>query len=483
MYQALHLLESSSPSYTDSADLVVRKQRDLLAERFKEDFRRIVREGPTAKLGAATTLLSTGRRRWNTIGRELAPELVELTKNKDAKIRQEAARCLGKVVPDPKIAVPALRAMLVSGPAPERRAAAEALNDLVRGASEVITYTGWQQPSDVSGFVQTASAVMPVAGSVLEDTDNQVRKSAVTALISAAEIAATAVPGRQADNRFGNEDDPEREFQNVRKALWPLVEELDKQITKLIPILKDKDREGVVAVDRALEAMAEARLWLLQRASNGESARQPNNEKRFANPFQSLRTAAAPLAEQLSDQDVRIRLAALYALETVETVGAPAAQAVIKSLKDADPFVRWAAVRALGKMAPETDKAVPALAGLLNDPNGDVQLTALAALARFGSAAKAAVPALREAIQRKDAAWRMQVINVLGSIGKDASPAIPELVKSLSAAEPEVRAAAARTLGKIDPRSAAAEEALRKALQDPDSDVRQAASEALLNMK
>jgi HEAT repeat protein len=483
MFRALQLQDWRSSEETPLRASVQHKERDLLGERFKKEFRRIVRQGPTPSLEAAIALLSTGTREGARIGRDLTPDLIELTKSKDAAIREQAARCLGKVFPDPSIVVPALQAVLASGTVPERRAAAKALGDLVRRASEDISYSSGGQEEDLSDFVRTGIAVVPAAGGALNDAERDVREVAAVTLAATAANVARAIPERVREVWPGS-GDPEKEFQDARKALRPLAESLEKQTTKFILLLKDRDRGVCLAADGALEAMAEARLRLLQRAPNSEFDRPPKNQKPFSDPFQSLRTAVAPLAEQLSDQDVRIRLAALYVLETLESEATSAAQAVMKSLKDSDPFVRWGAVRALGKMAPvEPENAVPALAGLLNDPNGDVQITALAALARFGAAGKAAVPALREVIKRKDVAWRVQVINVCGSIGKEATPALADLIASLSAPQPEVRAAAARALGKIAPHSPLAEEALRKALNDPDSEVREAAGNALLGGK
>jgi HEAT repeat protein len=474
IYEALQLQEWRAGDESSSLSLMLRKQRELLIERFREEFRRIVREGQPASRQAAIALLGTGRWEGAMIGRALTADLIELTKNKDQAAREQAARCLGKVFPDPKVAIPPLEAMLMSASMPERRAAAQALEDLVRGAS-------WQEQTDRGRLLRMASAVVPVAGSALGDRDGDVRKSAAASLASTAELAARAVPNRLEEIPYENRD-PEKEFQEARREVRPLAESLDKQTAKLILLLKDKDRGVCLAADRALEAMAETRSRLLQRCAEFPAARVgAKKEQPFTDPFQSLLQAAGPVAKQLSDQDVRVRLAALYVLETLESEAAPAARAVIKSLQDSDPFVRWAAVRTLGKMAPvEAEKAVPVLAGLLNDPNGDVQVTTLAALVRFGAAAKPAVATLRDAVKRKDAAWRVQVINALGSIGKDAAAAIPELIVGLTAREPEIRTAAARALGKIGPHSAESEQALRKALDDSDPEVRQAASEAIL---
>jgi len=196
---------------------------------------------------------------------------------------------------------------------------------------------------------------------------------------------------------------------------------------------------------------------------------------------EGLRVALPGLIKELSHKEVRVRLATLYVLETMEAESAPAAGAVADALKDGDAFVRWGAARVLGKMAPlQADKAVPGLAGVVADANGDVRSTALAALPRYGRAAKAAIPALRRVLNQGDGSARMLAIQALAAMGPEAEPALTELVAALSATETDIRAAAAQALGKIGPAARPAEDALRKALNDPGRQVRQAAGDALL---
>src|SRR5262249_49018940 len=64
---------------------------------------------------------------------------------------------------------------------------------------------------------------------------------------------------------------------------------------------------------------------------------------------------AAVLAKKLSAEDVRARLACLYALESLEAGAAPAGKALVKALKDDNAYVRWGAVRVLGKLPPRED--------------------------------------------------------------------------------------------------------------------------------
>jgi len=189
------------------------------------------------------------------------------------------------------------------------------------------------------------------------------------------------------------------------------------------------------------------------------------------------------LKTSLADDEVRVRLAALYILETLDDAAAPAVAEVAKAVKDKNGFVRWGAARVLNNMAPQMpDKAVPALAEALSDDNKTVRLTAVAALQRYGPKATAAVKSLGKASGDPEPRMRIGVINALALIGVKARPESGALVQALKTDKtPEVRAAAAKALGRLERFDAEAVKALRAALRDADAAVRQAASDTLLD--
>src|SRR5207249_4803793 len=119
----------------------------------------------------------------------------------------------------------------------------------------------------------------------------------------------------------------------------------------------------------------------------------------------------------LSHASVEVKLAMLYALETLEQDAAPAAAAVAKALDDANPFVRWGAARALGRMAGFQGKdvavAVTALGKHLGDNNTRVRTASAAALKLYGSAAKGAIQELTAAVAKGegDAELHQQAMN------------------------------------------------------------------------
>jgi HEAT repeat protein len=253
---------------------------------------------------------------------------------------------------------------------------------------------------------------------------------------------------------------------------------LKEQAPNLARRLENADLGALLAANEALEAIAEARLRSRILRGSEKSPKEKPIDELLA---EGLRSALPGLAKELSNKEVRVRLAALYVLETLETEASPAVASVVLALKDSNSFVRWAAVRTLDRAGPlEASKAVPGLAGMIDDRSGDVRGSALHALARYGPAGKAAVPALARALAAPDAETRVLSAQALGAIGPDAAPAVLALTKALAAPETEARAAAAQALGKIGPAALSATAALQKALNDPDRDVRDAATGALL---
>src|SRR5262249_54467263 len=70
-------------------------------------------------------------RSWRGFAVSLTPLLVRLCRDREAAVRAAAARALGRVQPDPAVATAALKTILARDEVGPRRAAAEALSDLV----------------------------------------------------------------------------------------------------------------------------------------------------------------------------------------------------------------------------------------------------------------------------------------------------------------------------------------------------------------
>jgi HEAT repeat protein len=464
------------------------KKKALLAQRFMLAIQKVLKSGcPTSRL-AALSMLSE----WEDsgglpgvkgmLGRNCGPDLVEMIHQAEtSQLRVAAARALGRILPEPHIAVPALNNLLKSPEVKERRAAAEALGNILQEASRMVELRSYDSLEAArTDVLRAGCAVLPVVGHGLKDSDHKVRILCAEAIRQSALALPKLVP--KLESIAPKADSPDfaeflKELDNLRKNLKPFVQALSEQSLKLSMHLNDSDSATCLTFNQALEAVASCRLHLRLIGKNDAAP----TEQLDCLLADALRSAPPALAKALSHQEIRIRLAALYALETLETDATPAASAVVEALKDENSFVRWGAVRTLGNMAPlEPAKAVPGLAGMVNDANRDVRGTALVALRHYGPAAKAAVPALSRTVNQGDVETRRLAIEAIAAIGPNAGEAVPVLIAALIDPQTEIRLAAAEALAQLGPAARLADKALLKSLNDPDRDVRIAAAEALL---
>lgn len=479
--------------------------RKDLAVRFEKSVRQLLDQGnDDQKLAAVTLLGEVGvnvRGVGNRAGlfRDLTPNLTKQMESPSAPLREAAAQALGKINPEPGPATTALGKVLTKDEVGVRRSAAGALADLVKvvtGLAKGRSTTGVDATSEEA--FRMAQAVVPVAGQGLNDGDALVRRTCLQALDRSASSILELVadprnplefppPGRKAGaDEFADMAAYRKQVEEERALLMPLARFLQDQVRAILKALDDADPALALMASQVLETMSSARLKLRHKAASVPAAvRGAGTAPLDEDPLlKGLRAAVPLLAKKLTHSDVRLRLAALYVLETMEGEAVEAAPALVKALEDVDSFVRWGAVRALGKMAPRAAaQAVPALAKRLNDDNRDVRITAAAALERYGPAAKSAVPALSKAVGHKEVEMRTWAIRALAAIGPEAQGAVPVLITALGDPETSVRTASAKALGKLGASARSAVEPLRKALKDSDEDVRQAASNSLLMIK
>ena len=464
---------------------------------------------------------------WRGYAHRFTPLLVKLTRDPSPQVRLVAARALGKINPDVKEAVPALKAMLENGSLAERRAAAEGLASMMREIN-ILQKKGRTQsgvdarPEEV---LEVATAVTPVAGLGVDDQDVAVRNLSLATLQDAAAALTSLIPEPFESKEVPPKNEPLTEFQATRvrllaqqireneQALAPLTKLLAAQGERLAREVNDADPQARLLARRVLEYIAQARQRMRHRWESlpdirnlprpGASAQlRPNatgevivltaaqQTEKSGSPadegllLKAVKPSLATIAKQLRDPNPVNRRAAIDFLEMLEDAAAPAVPALVGALSDPDVFVRWSAARTLGRINAEAGApAVPALARSLSDPDIDVRLTAAATLEGYGSGARAAIPALATAVAKGDSDVRRAAMYALQAVGPEASrAATPYLMASLRNDDPRVRRTAAETLGSFGPQARNAVPALRRALQDEDADVRQAASDALLNI-
>jgi HEAT repeat protein len=443
----------------------------------------------------------------NSLGRGLSPLLVALINNdKNApRVRQEAARALGKVNPEPVLAVSALQELLKSPNVVNQRAAAEALSTLVTTIYQLQrkgkAQTGVE--AEKKDVVAVGKEVVGAAGTCLAKSDAQVRRFGADAIYQTATalnnlisspIEAGILPPRHRDKWTEREKQDvalaRKIFEMEAELFQPLLEALQGQGKAVADTLSDPDSGARVLARRALELLGSARLRILRRDDSvpptpGEPAPKVGDK----GPTDPLALAIKPglmvIAKRGLDQDIRVRRATLDFLEALEDGAAPAVDVLAVALADPDRFIRWAAARTLGKVGPiAPELTVPPLAKLLG-PNEDADVREAVAdtLRHYGPYAKEALPALIAIMNNGDAATREAVIRAVISVGgPEASEAIPALRVALKSDNANVRRVAADALGNLGGRAMAAIDDLRDRLMDDDMDVRTAASEAILNI-
>jgi HEAT repeat protein len=467
----------ASPAQVD------RSARAQVVERLSKSLRSALASGDATDRAAALTMLGEiGSKIRGTdnkgFARSFTAEAAKLAKDRDVQVQVATARALGKINPEPTVAAEALKSLLENAEVLARRAAAGALSNWIQQFGSVRQQ--WQMgqtpmPPDLSAVVPTCALIVSLAAKALCDSDSEVRQLSCQAIREATTTLTGFIPP-VSDQPALNRDE---QVVDVSK----LLEALSTHEAALIPLLDDANLDVCLAAGKSLEALAGARRMLMDRAKTRlVAARNGGSDTSGAGALDKGLEAAVPvLGKKLAHADVRIRLAALYVLETLEQAAAPVAEEVVKALRDSNSFVRWGACRTLGKIAPlEPDKAVPGLAPLLEDDNWDVRITAAAALERYGPAAKAAAPALAKAVNRGKPEIRLWVIRAVVAVGPEARPAVPALVTALADPDERIRAAAAKALGKFRPHAPAALDALRKGLGDSAADVREAASDSVL---
>ncbi|MBY0528115.1 MAG: HEAT repeat domain-containing protein [Gemmataceae bacterium] len=465
------------------------------------------------------------------LGRQFGPELALAMRDPSPLVRAAAARAMGKINPEPKLATQALGELLTSGDAPERLAAGEGLAGMVQTMlllNKGTRNTGVEAtPEDMA---QVNLSVVTVGGKGLSDADPAVRQACLEAVRWSAMLVIALVPDAQRGPEFpppGRKPTEEelkeieayrRAVEAERRTVLPIFRALNAQVPAIVRQLSDPRMDIRILAAHALEQMAVAEQALTRKAESVPQVDRPKGDARqrgreprshghgvvqvsapvtvaqaekpkdaFADdPLrQGLLDALPALAVRaVRDPSARVRLAAIDAIEPLGPQAAPVVLTLVRATTDPSLFVRWASARVIGKIGVVDDEVtaatVPALVRLLCDPDLDVELAAINALAQYGAAAAGAVPALTQAVNGGDAERRTTAIHALQSIGNDAEPAIPALALALGYDDTRVRKAAAEALGQFGTLAKAAIPALEKAIKDFDPEVRKAAGDALL---
>ncbi len=417
--------------------------------------------------------------------RPIAARLIDL----DLKVRQEAARELGRLGP----------------------ASASAVADLLTAMREPA-----MQPPVSEALARIGPAALPRLVAALDDADPFYRVAALRAIWEITDPGRSGSAGRD-DGRpvrvpdqpalFGKlavqlgKDRPDQLRLASAEVIARLVARPDAElgpsasmvVKALVESLAEPAKGTQAADARALAAIGRPALPALLTALNDKRmpARMGAAEAlglmgpRTGQPApvaaNELERAVPILIAWLDHEQWRLRLAAAQALGAMGPAAKPAVPKLVQIAwftnrpkveagddpESAGPFWAWqAAERALIRLGPVSAAAAPVLVEVLKDRGSERRVAAVETLAAIGPASAPAAPKLLELV--RDPTWPLPAlaIEALANTGPAAVGAAVELLKD---PDEQLAASGAEVVRRIGPQSAVATEALVARLNGPAS--------------
>ena len=511
------------------------RARGVLAKRFVREVRRVLEKGDPISRAAAAGLVgdtaALARERdtqsdaVQSALEDLAKDLVQATKDPDERVRLQAIRSLGRVqTKSASSTVAPLGELFAGSSLAERRAAAGALDNLVRILPEVkktltsAGITGAGPAVEREDRIQISQAITQAARKGLADADVEVRRLCANSLFQTAVLLydSDLIAPVRLDIELPPEDRPlteaerneiERLRRSVvaeRKELAPLLNAFRDLAPALASAATDKDPTVRALVIRTLEELGNARQKLLLRAAsvpeyttkpggnkaddkkkNGEKPKDDGDKKEDGKKEEDedagLDSADGIRYAAANGQNLphfRLPPGEDPLLEGLEKT----LRALAEALNDPKAQVRLAAVDTLETLGDDAAPAAPHPAWALTDPDRFVRRAAARTLGRMSpekaNAAKV-VPNLIRMLDDPDLDLRLIAAQSLERYGPAAKTAVPALAKSTAKGDPEIRRAAIRALIGVGTDAAPAIPDIGGALSNSDVRVRRAAAEAL----
>ncbi|HMF14215.1 MAG TPA: HEAT repeat domain-containing protein, partial [Gemmataceae bacterium] len=459
---------------------------------------------------------------------ELAKDLVRVTRDPDEHVRLQAIHSLGRIQSRSAATTGTPLGTLFDSQSTlaDRRAAGEALNNLVRILPQVrktattLGITGSGYAVEREDRIAISQAVITIAKKGLADSDSEVRRLCADTLLQTALLLSDSdliapvrpdieVPpeGRPLSEAERKEIARLREsVEAERKELRPLLAAFRDLAPNLATAAGDRDPSVRVLVIRALEELGNARQKLLWRAASvpeftaAPSGKQNGDDqkKKEESPKKDANERKDNGQEDgLDDTRADSGAAIRYAAENVQRLPQfrlPAGddplleglqktlRALAEALNDPKPQVRLAAVDTLETMGDDAAPAAPHLAWALSDPDRFVRWAAARTLGHMSpekAGADKVVPNLIRMLDDPDLDLRVTAAQSLERYGPDAKAAVPALAKSTGKGDPEIRRAAIRALTGIGTSAVPAIPNIATALSHPDVRLRRTAADSL----
>ncbi|MBI2805043.1 MAG: hypothetical protein HYX68_08680 [Planctomycetes bacterium] len=447
--------------------------------------------------------------------RAVTDVVITLAREKgDLAVQQSALHALGKITPDPALAIPVLREAITRdinlGP---RRLAAYALVDLVKNSRTL----------QRGERLDTIDLVVATAALGLENADERTRGYCLQAIDESAQALVDFILSPEEPLTF----EPKKGERKIRKDVRKILQSCQAVTPGLLNALHAREIKIRLSALKTLDHIAQVRVKLLQAfqvaPDMDEDRGQVFKDLDVPDPFASIvdrdpkNRTWEKVADLLDEQDARLRRGAIGLFEVLAEQAEPAAARIVKALEDTDLLVRWTAARSIRRLSTKQVRVnlIGALAVLLLDADSDLANAAAAAIEKHGDVIGKvgqgqannplaglvknlaiviangdanAVPGANVGNRVWDVESRKAALKALAALGgPPAQPAFPAALLALTDTEVRLRRQAAATidrLGRPASPSIAAQAliALRKALADEDAEVRLHAAEAILSL-
>jgi len=243
---------------------VDRANRAVVAERFEQAVREVLWHGDSKSRLSTVSLIDDlglslrGTQAGSSFVSRFGPDLAYLVDHDPSPVREAAARTLGRIHPDLRVAVPALGRLLEAGTAPQRVAALDGISEMMRTASQLAAPnrnpTGAQ--TALPEIAQVGCALVPLARRGLTDAEPVVRRRGVAAFAQAVQALTVHLPGPCPPGEIKEAKQHQAEAAAKRAQLLPLIEVLKEQGPALVRAFQDTDLEVRYWSRRTLEDLA-----------------------------------------------------------------------------------------------------------------------------------------------------------------------------------------------------------------------------------
>ncbi len=421
-------------------------------------------------------------------GADVIPLLVKLLASEDKNARGNALKAVSFIGGRAKAAVPALTKLMHSPDSMEWRWAVQALGSIGPAASaavpRLVARMLEHEPGQWAYFCDGAlghigPAAVPALIELLRGENASAQSTAARVIDRIGPAARDALPDllealssehtwlkQHAARALGSAIVP-----HLESVAWALKELGAPGITKLLPLLEDRDEHvrlglldslrelgstAAVARTHVLERLADEHFRVREYAGRALTAigvtekELPRLASLLVHEDRAVRETTADLVMSL-EPSLAAKAAGLLvqrlaraeapdestlsrALGYLGPAGRHAVPVLIKRFASADASVRVKAIEALKFLGDAAKDALEPLETLLDDPEASVRLQAAETTWRISGRTDRAVGVATELLRSDDLQQRMEAVRLLAAIGPAAQEALDELVELLQVA-------------------------------------------------